>query len=333
MSSRSQLLALQLEAPVRTPIRNTFAPVEVTTSMTTQPGALLDLGFTERLSQVRASIEKRLDELLSESRNERDLVALAMRESTLAPGKRMRPILLILIADGLGHRSNCALDLGCAVELIHAASLVLDDMPCMDNASLRRGRPTVHLKFGEDVAILTAVALLSRAFGVIASISELAPAIRTQLVELAANAVGMKGLVSGQFQDLRDGQRSRSPEQIALTNTLKTGVLFGAIVDMAWLISNSDERVRAVLQNFALELGQAFQMYDDLCDNCPDSGKDQGKDVGKSTFVSIYGVDKVREQLYTHLANAERNLRQVFDDADMIAGFMAMVFKKATIAR
>jgi geranylgeranyl diphosphate synthase type II len=300
--------------------------------MTTDSGAILDLGFDERLSQVRASIEKRLDELLPVSGNERDLVALAMRESTLAPGKRMRPILLLLIADGLGHQGSAALDLGCAVELIHAASLVLDDMPCMDNASLRRGRPTVHLKFGEDVAILTAVALLSRAFGIIAAINDVSPAVRTQLVELAANAVGMQGLVRGQFQDLRDGQQARSAEDIAMTNNLKTGVLFGAIVDMAWLISDGDESARATLQSFAMELGQAFQMYDDLCDSSADTGKDMGKDAGKSTFVSIYGEDKVRAQLHIHLSNAESNLRRVFDDADLIAGFMALVFKKAAIA-
>lgn len=280
--------------------------------MTTDSGAILDLGFTERLSQLRASIEKRLDELLPEGGNERDLVALAMRESTLAPGKRVRPILLMLIADGLHHKGTAALDLGCAVELIHAASLVLDDMPCMDNAATRRGRQTVHLKFGEDVAILTAVALLSRAFGVIASINDVPPAIRTQLVESAANAVGMQGLVRGQFQDLRDGQQVRSPEEIAMTNNLKTGVLFGAIVDMAWRISDSDEEARATLQSFAMELGQAFQMYDDLCDDSPDTGKDQGKDVGKSTFVSIYGAEKVRAQLHLHLSNAELNLRKVF---------------------
>jgi len=296
--------------------------------MSTDSAAILDLGFTERLSVVRAAIEQRLDELLPESGNERDLVALAMRDSALAPGKRMRPVLLMLIAQGLGHEGTAALDLGCAVELIHAASLVLDDMPCMDNASLRRGKPTVHLKFGEDVAILTAVALLSRAFGVIASIADLAPTIRTQLVELAANAVGMQGLVRGQFLDLRDGQHSRSAEDIAMTNDLKTGVLFGAIVDMAWLISHGAENARAPLQNFAMELGQAFQMYDDLCDGCSDTGKDSGKDLGKSTFVSVYGEEKVKAQLHLHLTNAETYLRQVFNDAHMIEGFMAMVFKK-----
>ncbi|MBI6669654.1 geranylgeranyl pyrophosphate synthase [Pseudomonas syringae] len=297
--------------------------------MTKDPGAIIDNGFNERLSRIRASIETRLDELLPESGNERDLVALAMRESTLAPGKRMRPILLMLAAEGLGHEGTWSLDLGCAVELIHAASLVLDDMPCMDNASLRRGRPTVHLKFGEDVAILTAVALLSRAFGVIASISDLSPAIKTQLVELASNAVGMQGLVRGQYQDLREGQQSRSPKEIAMTNTLKTGVLFSAIVDMAWLISDREETVRPTLRTFAMELGQAFQMYDDLRDKCPDSDKDQGKDEGKSTFVSLYGEDKVTEQLQIHLSNAELNLRRVFGDDDMIAGYMKMVFKQA----
>lgn len=297
--------------------------------MTKDPGAIIDNGFNERLSRIRASIETRLDELLPESGNERDLVALAMRESTMAPGKRMRPILLMLAAEGLGHEGTWSLDLGCAVELIHAASLVLDDMPCMDNASLRRGRPTVHLKFGEDVAILTAVALLSRAFGVIASVSDLSPDIKTQLVELASNAVGMQGLVRGQYQDLREGQQSRSPKEIAMTNTLKTGVLFSAIVDMAWLISDREETVRPTLRTFAMELGQAFQMYDDLRDKCPDSDKDQGKDEGKSTFVSLYGEDKVTEQLQIHLSNAELNLRRVFGDDDMIAGYMKMVFKQA----
>ncbi|WAC00570.1 polyprenyl synthetase family protein [Pseudomonas putida] len=299
--------------------------------MTTALVAFSDLGSTDRLSQIRISIEQRLDELLPDTGNERDLVALAMRESTLAPGKRMRPMLLMLIASGLGHEGSAARDLGCAVELIHAASLVLDDMPCMDNASLRRGRPTVHLKFGEDVAILTAVALLSRAFGIIAATREVPPAIRSELVELASNAVGMQGLVRGQFQDLRDGQQPRSPEDIAITNNLKTGVLFGAIVDMAWLISDSDESTRSSLQRFAMELGQAFQMYDDLCDVRCDTGKDSNKDRGKSTFLSIYGEQELQANLQMHLSNAEKELRTVFVDADVIAGFIASMFKKAAV--
>jgi geranylgeranyl diphosphate synthase type II len=301
--------------------------------MTMDLGTTLDNGFVEHLKQVRVAIDQRLDQLLPDNGNQRDLVARAMRESTLAPGKRMRPILLILAAHGLGSKGNQALELGCAVEMIHAASLVLDDMPCMDDAQLRRGRPTVHIEFGQDVAILTAVALLSRAFGVVAAISDLQPAVRTQLVEILANAVGMQGLVLGQFQDLRDGQRNRSPEEIALTNSLKTGVLFGAIMDMAWLVGGGDEESRPALQSFAFELGQAFQLYDDLRDKCADSDKDQGKDEGKSTFVSLYGEAEVSKRLHAHLSNAEQHLSQVYGDSQMIASYMQLIFQKAAITR
>jgi geranylgeranyl diphosphate synthase type II len=301
--------------------------------MTMDLGTTLDNGFVEHLKQVRVAIDQRLDQLLPDNGNQRDLVARAMRESTLAPGKRMRPILLILAAQGLGSKGNQALELGCAVEMIHAASLVLDDMPCMDDARLRRGRPTVHIEFGQDVAILTAVALLSRAFGVVAAISDLQPAIRTQLVEILANAVGMQGLVLGQFQDLRDGQRNRSPEEIALTNSLKTGVLFGAIMDMAWLVGGGDESSRPALQSFAFELGQAFQLYDDLRDKCVDTDKDQGKDEGKSTFVALYGEEEVSKRLHAHLSNAEQHLSQIYGESQMIASYMQLIFQKAAARR
>lgn len=291
--------------------------------------ASLHSGLIKQLADMRERIEKRLDELLPQEGNERDLVALAMREGTLAPGKRVRPMLLILAAEGLGHSEDASLDLGCAVEMIHAASLVLDDMPCMDNAQLRRGRPTVHLKFGQDVAILAAIALLSRAFGVVAAIKDVPPANRTRIVEILADTVGMQGLVRGQYQDLRDGQHSRCAEEIALTNRLKTGVLFGAIMDMAWLISSDDERVRLELQGFATELGQAFQLYDDLQDDAFDNAKDQGKDKGKSTFVSLYGQQKVAEQLHAHLSRADKHLHQAYGDTQAISPYLKLVFFKA----
>lgn len=295
---------------------------------TAQACTPLENGFTQHLAKVRASVEQRLDQLLPESGNERDLIVLAMRESTLAPGKRMRPILLVLAAEGLGQSGNQALELGCAVEMIHAASLVLDDMPCMDDAKLRRGLPTVHLKFGQDVAILTAIALLSRAFAVVAAISDLPATTRTQLVEVLANAVGMQGLVRGQFQDLREGQGERSAEQIARTNTLKTGVLFSAIMDMAWMVSGAAPDKRTALQGFAMELGQAFQLYDDLQDNSPDNAKDQGKDEGKSTFISLYGPQKVTQQLHQHLRSAQAHLNDAFDGEQHLARYLQMIFNK-----
>jgi geranylgeranyl diphosphate synthase type II len=280
-------------------------------TMTTQLQTPLDL------DTLRQALETRLAQLLPQAGNERDLVARAMRESTLAPGKRMRPLLLVLAARGLGHQGEQALDLGCAIEMVHAASLVLDDMPCMDDACLRRGLPTTHLKFGQDVAILAAVALLSRAFGVVASL---------------ANAVGMQGLVRGQFQDLRDGASPRTADDIALTNDLKTGVLFGAVLEMAALLGGADEATRAALQGFALELGQAFQLYDDLQDNCAESAKDVGKDAGKSTFMALLGEDKVRERLRAHVSQALIYLGQVYAADQDISRYVRGMFAKAMVS-
>lgn len=280
------------------------------------------------LTRVRDEIEARLAQLLPAVGDEYDLVVRAMRDCTLAPGKRMRPLLLVLAARGLGWHGPQALDLACAIEMVHAASLVLDDLPCMDDARLRRGRPTTHLSYGQDVAILAAVALLSRAFGVVASIHGLAPSVRTQLVATLANAVGMQGLVRGQFEDLREGARPRSAEAIAVTNDLKTGVLFGATIQMAALLGNADPATQHTLQGFALELGQAFQLHDDLRDNCADSAKDQGKDAGKSTLVALLGEACVRERLQAHLHRAQALLRQVFGEEQAISGYVAGVFRR-----
>ncbi len=300
--------------------------------MTAHSTVTIDFSFTEHLARLRVALEHRLDVLLPPASSERDLVLTAMRESALAPGKRMRPLLLMLTAEGLGACEQPALELGCAVEMVHAASLVLDDMPCMDNARLRRGRPTTHLTFGEDVAILAAIALLSRAFALVASIDSVPAAVRAQLVTLLANAIGTQGLVKGQFQDLREGVQPRTADEIAATNTLKTGVLFSAIMDMACLIGDATPQVRGALQAFALELGQAFQLYDDLCDHDPGSGKDQGKDDGKSTFMALCGEAKVRERLKGHLQRAQQQLGQAFECDVPIGRFLRIIFAKAAPA-
>ncbi|HKS12596.1 MAG TPA: polyprenyl synthetase family protein [Pseudomonas sp.] len=297
--------------------------------MTAQPTVTLDARFAEHLARLRADLESRLDALLPPASGERDLVAAAMREGALAPGKRLRPLLLMLAGEGLGACDRAALDLACAVEMVHAASLVLDDMPCMDNALLRRGRATIHRAFGEDVAILAAVALLSRAFALVAAIDTVPAAARNQLVTLLANAIGNQGLVKGQFQDLRDGAQPRTAEEIAATNTLKTGVLFSAIMDMACLIGDARPGVRGALQGFALELGHAFQLYDDLRDHDPATGKDQGKDDGKSTFVALCGEARVRERLQGHLARAQSQLGQAFDCDMPIGRFLQLIFARA----
>jgi len=266
------------------------------------------------LDDLRALIEARMAALLAESGDGKDLLAAAMRAGALGTGKRMRPMLVMLVARDLGCTSPGLVDVACAVEMVHAASLVLDDLPCMDDAQLRRGQPTIHVQFGEDVAILAAVALLSRAFGVLAGAADIAPVTRSRLVARMSETVGSQGLVRGQFQDLRGG--ARSPDAIATTNELKTGVLLGVAADMAAIVANAGERVAQSLRAFALAAGHAFQIRDDLIDlpgkdivlTGAASGKDSNKDLGKATLLATLGLEETQHQLARHLADAQRHL-------------------------
>ncbi|MBD1551674.1 polyprenyl synthetase family protein [Pseudomonas typographi] len=287
----------------------------------------------DELLALRDAVERRLEELLPPAA-EQDLVGIAVREGVLAPGKRLRPLLLLLTARDLGCELASIVDLACAVEMVHAASLVLDDMPCMDNARMRRGRPTVHCQFGEDVAILAAVALLSRAFGVIAAASAHAPACAAELVGQMATAVGTQGLVAGQYQDLREGARARSAEAIVQTNALKTGVLFSATVQMAAVAAGAVPAVRESLAHFALELGQAFQLLDDLADGHTHTGKDCHQDAGKTTLVALLGADTVHQRLRAHLRSADRHLACACGDGMGTRRFMQAWFEQqlATLA-
>ncbi|WP_414148939.1 polyprenyl synthetase family protein [Erwinia sp. BNK-24-b] len=267
------------------------------------------LSQESELRALRDALHRRLDQLIPAG-GERDRVSAAMREGALAPGKRIRPLLLMLAACDLGCDKNHPglLDLACAVEMVHAASLVLDDIPCMDNAALRRGRPTIHRQFGQDVAILAAVALLSNAFGVVAAAEGLSDACRAQAVAELSAAVGLQGLVQGQFRDLNEGNVARSEEAIADTNELKTSMLFSATLQMAALAADASPEIRQKLGFFARDLGQAFQLLDDLADGHSGTGKDLNKDEGKSTLVALLGVEAVQQRLHAHLHSADQHL-------------------------
>lgn len=261
------------------------------------------------LLQLHHNLQNHL-ELLLPAGQQTDCVRAAMRAGTLAPGKRIRPLLLMLAARDMGCdiQQRGVIDMACAVEMVHAASLILDDMPSMDNALMRRGRPTVHREFGENVAILAAVALLSRAFEVIAIAPDLPAGQKSEAIAQLSSAVGLQGLVQGQFQDLHEGAQSRSPEAVALTNELKTSVLFRATLQMAAIAADAPPLVRQKLSYFAQDLGQAFQLLDDLADGCKHTGKDVHKDQGKSTLVQMLGAEGAVRRLRDHLRSADEHL-------------------------
>ena len=278
--------------------------------------------FAVRLDSLRSQIEHRLAELVPQPDDVHDLMGAALHEGVLAPGKRIRPLLMLLVGDSLGYQSPALLDLGCAVEMVHAASLFLDDMPCMDNARLRRGRLAVHARFGQDVAVLGAVALVSQACSIAASAPGLSGDLRTELVRVLCHAVGMQGLVRGQYRDLREGAAARRVEDIASTNQQKTGSLFSAGFEMAALTAGADQAVCSALRRAALELGQAFQLRDDIADltrTPADSGKDNHKDDGKSTLVALLGLTAARQCLTRHLGEAQCQLRAALSQNETVS--------------
>ena len=280
------------------------------------------------LDMVRREVEERLSALLAECGPSNDRLAAATRAAALGSGKRMRPLLLMLVARDLGCDSPALIDVACAVELVHAASLVLDDMPCMDDAQLRRGQPTIHVAYGEDVAILASIALLSRAFGILGAAQDIPPDVRARLVARLSETIGAQGLVRGQFLDLQAS--ARSAEDIATTNELKTGVLLGAAVDMAAIIAETDDCVARSLRAFALAAGHAFQLRDDFQDgpgmDSTVTGKDTGKDVNKATFINTLGFDEARRRLMDHLHEADRCLTDAIGSKQGTRRFVDSLF-------
>jgi len=286
------------------------------------PGRWLAGGVTAARDRVQVHLESLLPP-------EDGGVASAMRAGVLSPGKRIRPLMMLTLATDLGCRASALLDMACAIEMVHAASLVLDDLPCMDDAALRRGQPTVHRQFGEDAATLAAVGLLSLAFRTVAQAPGIGPQARSKAVVLLTDAVGLAGLVGGQYQDLREGAAPRSAEAIATTNHLKTGVLFDAAFGLCAVCVSADDATRGRLSALASELGQAFQLMDDLhdCALLSVDAKDVGRDADKSTLIATLGESETLARLNAHVTEVLRHANAI--GAHRLADQLEAVFKPA----
>ena len=274
-------------------------------------GRMDDTGmFLHSVEALRLHVDRRLAELIPAPAEEPGRLGEAAHYALLAPGKRFRPLLTLLTAEAFGSPIARALDVACAMEMVHAASLVLDDLPSMDDARLRRGRPTTHRVYGEADAILASVGLLTRAFGVIAAADCLPAEHRSELVMSLAEAVGFNGLVAGQALDLAERNRPRTVAELDALNHRKTGVLMMAAAEAGALIGGADPAARRELGEFARRIGLAFQIRDDLIDvdGGDHVGKDIGKDAGMTTVVSALGPRAAVAAIETHLAAADAAL-------------------------
>jgi len=220
-----------------------------------------------------------------------------VRYALLAPGKRLRGALVLGTSSMLRGDAAAALEVACAVEMIHTASLVLDDLPSMDDASLRRGRPVLHRAAGEANAILAAVALLNGAYELVVGSASMRPRVRAAVALRLARAVGGDGLIGGQVADLASTGRRLDLEGLEYVHSHKTGALFIGAAEAAALTAGARARDVEALGRYAKNLGLAFQITDDLLDASGDpevTGKDAGLDRDKTTFVDFCGIDGAR---------------------------------------
>lgn len=270
--------------------------------------------FLQRVEALRAGVDRRLAELAPPVGSAPDRLVEAVRYCLLAPGKRFRPMVTLLASAEFGAPEGAALDAACAFEMIHAASLILDDLPAMDDAGLRRGLPTIHRAFDEATAILAGVGLLNQAYAVIAADHGLPAALRAELAARAAQAVGFSGLIAGQARDLFDRDKPRDPAALDRLNHEKTGVLIIAAAQGGAMIAGASETAVEAVGTFARHIGLAFQIRDDLIDaqgSAEAVGKDVGQDAAMATIVSILGPAAARQAMEDHLAKASAALAGV----------------------
>ncbi|WP_049760592.1 polyprenyl synthetase family protein [[Acidovorax] ebreus] len=223
----------------------------------------------------------------------------AMRYAVLDGGKRLRPLLVLAACEAVGGNAQAALRAACAVELIHAYSLVHDDMPCMDNDVMRRGKPTVHVPFGEARALLAGDALQALAFELLTPEDGVPPAMQARLCRELARAAGADGMAGGQAIDLASVGLQLSEDQLRQMHRLKTGALLQASVVMGAVCGQTPEGTLRALSDYGAAMGLAFQVVDDVLDVTQDSatlGKTAGKDAAcdKPTYVSLMGLEAAR---------------------------------------
>ncbi len=249
------------------------------------------------LAALVERVDRRLPQLLPPADQRPEPVHRAMHYALTGAGKRVRPVLTLAVAELFGARVEAVLDLACAVEMVHACSLVLDDLPCMDDAALRRGRPTVHRAFGENVALLAALALLNRAYALVAESAHhlsLKRYTSEDMVHHLAAAIGSEGLIGGQALDLLAAPDDLDLEVLEFIHSHKTGALFMAAGELGAMAADARRRDLTLVARFAKNLGLAFQISDDLLDvvgSVESTGKDVHHDEGKVTFVKLLGLD------------------------------------------
>ena len=297
--------------------------------MTTMPPRL-----GEAFERVQSDIDSAFDAFLPVPDDSRARLVEAMRYAAIGAGKRMRPLLLVATSELFGVNRNAAINAGCAVEAIHAYSLIHDDLPCMDDDAMRHGKPSVHKAFDYATAVLAGDCLHALAFDILTQLDTSAdPFVRSELVATLARASGHDGMAGGQMMDIVSQEENYDLRQITRLQQLKTGALLAASVEMGAVLGRVPPEGRAHLRAYARDIGLAFQIADDLLDVEGDeakAGKALRKDEeqGKQTFVTLMGVEQARAQATMLVEQAGRHLSSYGEDARLLVELADFVVKR-----
>lgn len=293
-----------------------------------ESGTAANEDLSEAMARVAGLVEAELDALLPETESAESRLVDAMRYATLGGGKRMRAFLVMESAALFAVSETCAARVAAAVEMLHAYSLVHDDLPAMDDDDLRRGKPSTHKAFDEATAILAGDALQTRAFEVLAEVDTHSdPLARCELVAGLGAAAGARGMAGGQMIDMLAEGRTLDGPAVTRLQALKTGRLIQFCAEAGAILGRASSHQRHLLAAYGRDLGGAFQIADDLLDvegSAEEVGKATGKDAaaGKATMVAVLGVEMAR-------AHAEMLARQA---ADHLEGFGPRAANLRTLA-
>ncbi len=295
--------------------------------------AMPDL-LANAFDQIQAEVDGAFDAFLPVPQDTRARLVEAMRYAAIGGGKRVRPLLVCATAQLFGVTRQAAVNAGCAVEAIHAYSLIHDDLPCMDDDDLRHGKPTLHKQFDEATAVLAGDCLHALAFDILTMPdTSNDPFVRAELVAALAKASGHEGMAGGQMMDIVSDEQNYDLRQVTRLQQLKTGALLAASVEMGAILGRIPPEGRTHLRAYARDIGLAFQIADDLLDVEGDeekAGKALRKDEGqgKQTFVTLMGRDAARAQAEMLVEQAGQHLASHGSDAALLVELARFVVKR-----
>ena len=282
------------------------------------------LDLEAEANRVSSEVDSFFQRLLAAPGDSRERLFEAMRHAAIGGGKRLRPLLTVAASRLFGIDEERALRVGSAIEAIHVYSLIHDDLPCMDDDDIRRGKPTVHKAFGEAAAVLAGDSLHALAFELLADpATHEDPFVRSELVHQLARAAGPGGMAGGQMMDLVAEGEPLDLSAITRLQQLKTGALIEYAVEAPCIMARLAVEAKRPYRGYARNVGLAFQIADDLIDHagdCAAAGKRTGKDAeaGKATFVSVLGAERARQQAQFLVEQAVEHLAGHGSEADLL---------------